>query len=75
MLKNTFKVAIQYLFIVFIIYNTVSYFKPNFKLKIDQKCVLFKTWMEVDKKLVKIFEKRSDNPDTQKKSIYYLDLC
>ena len=44
LLKNLFKVALQYLFNVFILFNTVSYFKINFKLKYNQKCFLKKTW-------------------------------
>ena len=44
-LKNTFKVALQYLFNVVILLNTVFYLKLCFKLKIDPKnvCVLLKT--------------------------------
>ena len=38
LLKNTFKVALQYLFNVLILFNTVF----NFKLKIDPKMRTFK---------------------------------
>ena len=38
-----------------------SYFKLNFKLEIDQKCVLFKTWKKLGKPR-KNFEKTSGNP-------------
>ena len=39
-----FKVPLQYLLNVFILFNTVFYLKLNFKLKIDEKCVVLKTW-------------------------------
>ena len=38
LLKNIFKVALQYLFNVFILFNTVSYLK----LKIDSKNLSYK---------------------------------
>ena len=40
--KNTFKVTLQYLFNIVILINRVSYFKFNFKLKIDPKVLTFK---------------------------------
>ena len=39
--NNTFKVALQYLFNVFILINTVCYLKLKSKLKIDQKVCIF----------------------------------
>ena len=56
LLKNTFEVALQYLFNVFIIFNTASFLKLNFKLKIDQKMYTFNN-------LEEIFPKTSGNPD------------
>ena len=47
LLKNTFKVALQYLSNVFILFKTVSYFKLNFKLKIDHKMCTFKSLEEI----------------------------
>ena len=41
LLKKTLKVALEYLFNVSILFNSVSYLKINFILKIDQKCGLF----------------------------------
>ena len=45
-IKNYFKVTPHYVFNVFILTNTVSYIKLNFKLKIDPKKRTFnlKTW-------------------------------
>ena len=43
LLKIIFKVALQYLFNVFILFNTV-YLKLNFKLQTDPKVCNFKTW-------------------------------
>ena len=43
-IKNTLVVTFQYLFNIFILFNTVFYLELNFKLKIDQKKVLLKTW-------------------------------
>ena len=45
-IKNMFKVAKLYLFIVFIQFNTVFYLMLNLKLKINPKRVLSKTWKE-----------------------------
>ena len=42
-LKNTFKVSLQYLFNVFILLNTVSYIKIIFKLKVDPKVFTLKS--------------------------------
>ena len=41
LLKNTLKLAIQYLFNVVILINTVFSLKLNFKLKIDPKIGTF----------------------------------
>ena len=46
-LKNTFKVALQYLFNVFILFNIVFNLKLNFILKIDQKMRTFKNLDEI----------------------------
>ena len=55
-LKNTFKVAIQYLFNVLLVFNIVFYLKLYFKLKIDPKMrsfnnleEIFKTWRKFPK--------------------------
>ena len=50
LLENTFKVTLQYLFNAFILFNTVSYIKLNFKLKIDPKMRTFKNLEETKKK-------------------------
>ena len=60
-LTNTFEVALQYLFNVFILFNTVFYLKFNFKLKIDPKICTFKNLEEI-LKTWKNFEKTSGNP-------------
>ena len=60
-LKNTFKVVSQYLFNIFILINIVFNLKFNFKLKIDQKCILLKTWKKF-RKSGKNFGKMSGNP-------------
>ena len=42
-INNTFKVVLEYLFNVFILFNTVFYLKLNFNLKkIDPKMCTFK---------------------------------
>ena len=41
------KVALQYIFNVFILFKTVSYLKHNFKLKIDPKMCTFKNLEEI----------------------------
>ena len=61
--KNTLKVILHDIFNVFILLNTVSYIKLNFKLKIHQKCVLLKTWKKFGKPGKK-FENTSGNPVT-----------
>ena len=66
LLKNIFKVAIQYLFNVFVLFNTVSYLKLSFKLKIDPKMFTFKILEEIWKTW-KIFEKISGNPVNNQK--------
>ena len=55
-IKQLIQVALQYLFNVFIIFNTASFLKLNFKLKIDQKMYTFNN-------LEEIFPKTSGNPD------------
>ena len=62
LLKNIFKVALQYLFNVFILFNTILYLKLNFKLKIDPKMCTFKN-LEETWKPEKKFEKTSGNPE------------
>ena len=43
MFQTTFlQVALQYVFNDFILFNKVSYLKPNFKLKIDPKLCTIK---------------------------------
>ena len=43
--KNIFKVALQYLFNIFLLFNTVSYIK----LKVEPKMCIFKTWKNLEK--------------------------
>ena len=62
LLRNTYKVTLQYLFNVFILFNTVSYFKFNLKLKIDLKCVLLKICKKFENPL-KIKKKTNGNPE------------
>ena len=50
LLKNTFKVTLQYLFNAFILFNTVSLVEINLKLKIDPKMCTFKNLEENLKK-------------------------
>ena len=47
LLKNTFKVTLQYVFNVFILFNTISYIEINLKLKIDPKMFIFKNLEEI----------------------------
>jgi len=61
LLKNFFKVALHYLFNVFLLFNTVSHLKLNFKLKKDPKMCTFKNLKEIWKPGKK-FEKISGNP-------------
>ena len=61
LLKNTFKVALQYLFSVFILFNIVYNLKLNFKIKIDSKMRTFKNLEEIWNTWKKI-EKMSGNP-------------
>ena len=51
LLQNTFEVALQYLFNVFIMFNTVFYL--NFKLEIDPKIFTFKNLEEILKTWIK----------------------
>ena len=62
LLKNLFKVVLEYLFNVFILFNTVFYLKLNFKLKIDLKMCTFKNLEEI---LIpgENFPKTFGNPD------------
>ena len=53
--------TLQYLLNVYILFNTVSYLKLNFKLKIDPKMCTFKNLEEISKTW-KNFEKTSGNP-------------
>ena len=46
LLKSTFKVALQYLYVV-ILFNTVIYVKINFKLRINPKVFIFKNLEEI----------------------------
>ena len=66
--KNIFKVASQYLFNVFILFNTVSYLKHNFKLQIGPKMCTFKNLEEIWNTWKK-FEKVSGNPPNIKKNL------
>ena len=50
--KNTFKVAIQYLFIVLLVFNIIFYLKLYFKLKIDPKMCSFNNLEEILKNLL-----------------------
>ena len=61
LIKNIFKVASQYVFNVFILFNTVSYLKLNSKLKIDTKLCTFENLEEM-LKTWKNYEKMSGNP-------------
>ena len=47
LLKNTFEVALQYLFNVLVLLNTVFYLKLKFKLKVDSKTSTFKNLEEI----------------------------
>ena len=58
LLKNTFKVALQYFFNVFILFKTVSYFK----LKIDPKMCTFENQEEIWKIGINLEKKTSGNP-------------
>ena len=57
LLKNKSKLTLQYLFYFFILYNTVSDIKFNFKLKIDPKMCTFKNLDEI----LKTFKKFGKN--------------
>ena len=46
---NMFKVALQYFFNVFILFNTVFNLQLKFKLKIDPKMCTFRTWEKFGK--------------------------
>ena len=55
-IKYTFEIALQYLFNVFILYNTIFYLKLNFKLKIDPKMCTFKSLEEILKNCKKFWK-------------------
>ena len=57
-MNNIFKIALQNLFNIFILFNTASYFKFNFRLKIDPKMFTFKNLEKVWKKRVATLIKR-----------------
>ena len=42
LLKSIYKLTLQYIFNVFVLFNTVCFIKLNLKLKIDQKMCTFK---------------------------------
>ena len=50
LLQNTFKVVLQYFFNVFILFNTFSYLRLNFKLKINPKICTFKNLEKICQK-------------------------
>ena len=54
LLKNTFKVALQYPFDAIILFNTDFYLKPEFKLKIDPKMFTFENLKQNCKKQLAI---------------------
>ena len=58
LLKNTFKETLHDLFKIFILFNTVSHIKLNFKLKLTQKCVLLKTLKKLGKPGKNFWKKR-----------------
>ena len=70
LLKNTFKVTLQYLINVFILTNTVSYIKFNFKLKIGPEICSFKNLEEILKTLKKL-TKYEWQPCVMYSHIYY----
>ena len=47
LIKNKFKVALQYLFNFVILFNKVFHLKLNFELKIDLKTCTFKNLEEI----------------------------
>ena len=49
LLKNTLKLALKYLFNVFVLLKTDSYINLNFKLKIDPKKCTFKDLEKIRK--------------------------
>jgi len=72
-LKNTFKVALQYLSNVVILLKTVFNLKLHFKLKIDQKTCTFKNLEEIQKTWKK-FLKNLWQPCIMLPALYYFDL-
>ena len=69
LLKNTFKVTLQYLFNVFILFNTVSYIEINLKLKVDPKMCTFKNLKKFGTP-GKSFEKTSGKPVVFRKLLF-----
>ena len=61
LIKNTFQVTLHNFFNVFLLFNTVSSIKLNFKLKIDPKMFILKTLKKFEKYGLN-FENRSGNP-------------
>ena len=61
LLKNIFQVALQYLLNIFILFNTVSYLKLNFKLKVDPKMCIFNNLEEIWKTRKKNFKMRGNS--------------
>ena len=58
--QYTLKVALQYLFKVVILFNTVFYLKLNFKLKVDRKTCTFKNLEKICQKTVATLFSLSD---------------
>ena len=71
LLKNTLKVALQYLYNLFILFKTVYYFQLNLKLKIDPKMCTFKNMKKFGKPGI-IKKKRVT---TLIGNIYYYNKC
>ena len=63
------KVALQCLFNIFILFNTVSYLNLNFKLKVDPKMCTIKNLREIWKP-GKNFEKTSGSPVISQKLLW-----
>ena len=60
--KITFRVGLQYIFYVVILFNTAFYLELTFKLKIDLKMCTFKNLEDIQKTWKKICKKKSGNP-------------
>ena len=74
LLKNTLKIALQYLFNVVILFNTIFNLQLNLKLEINQKICASNTWKKF-KKPGRYFSKTSGNicysPQTKVKLKHY----